>query len=151
MPAQGECDASWFCFRPILGLLILFSMLAVGFHRFGSMRFDYERSYAMLLGALRKHLKNDCFALDPSKHFDYIVSIFSEGSLRRFFDYLDADISMMTVHSAKGLEWDTVFIPGVARFDWPGGLLSVRKCWYVLAFRVWMPDCGCKENTRRAY
>ena len=39
----------------------------LGFHRFGSMRFDYERSYAMLLGALRKHLKNDCFALDPSK------------------------------------------------------------------------------------
>lgn len=29
----------------------------LGFHRFGSMRFDYERSYAMLLGALRKHLK----------------------------------------------------------------------------------------------
>ena len=81
-------------------------------------------SYAMLLGALRKHLKNDCFALDPSKHFDYIVSIFSEGSLRRFFDYLDADISMMTVHSAKGLEWGTVFFPGVTRFDWLGRICS---------------------------
>ena len=31
---------------------------------------------------------------------------------------------MMTVHSAKGLEWDTVFIPGVTRFDWPGGICS---------------------------
>ena len=88
----------------------------------GSRRFEYGRSYAMLLGALRKHLKNDCFALDPSERFDYIVGIFSEGSLRRFSDYLDADISMMTVHSAKGLEWDTVFIPGVTRFDWPGGI-----------------------------
>ena len=76
----------------------------------------------MLLGVLRKHLKNDCVAMDPSERFDYIVSIFSEGSLRRFSDYLDADISMMTVHSAKGLEWDTVFIPGVTRFDWPGGI-----------------------------
>lgn len=90
----------------------------------GSRRFEYGRSYAMLLGALRKHLKNDCFALDPSERFDYIVSIFSEGSLRRFSDYLDADISMMTVHSAKGLEWDTVFIPGVTRFDWPGVICS---------------------------
>lgn len=90
----------------------------------GSRRFEYGRSYAMLLGALRKHLKNDCFALDPSERFDYIVSIFSEGSLRRFSDYLDADISMMTVHSAKGLEWDTVFIPGVTRFDWPGRICS---------------------------
>ena len=53
----------------------------LGFHRFGSMRFDDERSYAMLLGALRKHLKNDCVAMDPSERFDYIVSIFSEGSL----------------------------------------------------------------------
>lgn len=56
----------------------------------------------MLFGALRKHLKNDCVAMGPSERFDYIVSIFSEGSLRRFSDYLDADISMMTVHSAKG-------------------------------------------------
>ena len=31
---------------------------------------------------------------------------------------------MMTIHSAKGLEWDTVFIPGVTRFDWPGGICS---------------------------
>lgn len=90
----------------------------------GSRRFEYGRSYAMLLGALRKHLKNDCAAMDPSERFDYIVSIFSEGSLRRFSDYLDADISMMTVHSAKGLEWDTVFIPGVTRFDWPGRICS---------------------------
>lgn len=90
----------------------------------GSRRFEYGRSYAMLLGALRKHLKNDCVAMGPSERFDYIVSIFSEGSLRRFSDYLDVGISMMTVHSAKELEWDTVFIPGVTRFDWPGGICS---------------------------
>ena len=90
----------------------------------GSRRFEYRRSYAMLLGALRKHLKNDCVAMDPSERFDYIVSIFSEGSLRRFSDYLDAEISIMTIHSAKGLEWDTVFIPGVTRFDWPGRICS---------------------------
>lgn len=88
----------------------------------GSRRFMYGRSYDMLLGALRIHLKNDYVAMDPSERFDYIVSIFSVDSLRRFSDYLDADISMMTVHSAKGLEWDTVFIPGVTRFDWPGGI-----------------------------
>lgn len=57
----------------------------------------------MFLGALRKHLAINCFAMVPSERFDYIVSIFSEGSLRRFSDYLDADISIMTVHSAKGL------------------------------------------------
>lgn len=89
-----------------------------------SRRLMYGRSYAMLLGALRKHLKKDCVSMGPSERFDYIVSIFSEGSLRRFSDYLDADISIMTVHSAKGLEWDTVFIPGVTRFDWPGVICS---------------------------
>lgn len=46
------------------------------------------------------------------------------GFLRRFSDFLDADISMMVIHSAKGLEWDTVFIPGVTRFDWPGVICS---------------------------
>ncbi len=59
----------------------------------GSRRFEFGRSYAMLLGVLRKHLKNGCVALDLSERFDYIVSIFSEGSLRRFSDCLDADIS----------------------------------------------------------
>lgn len=32
----------------------------------------------MLLGALRKHLKSDCVAMDPSERFGYIVSIFPE-------------------------------------------------------------------------
>mgnify|MGYP004475197911 CR=1 FL=1 len=34
---------------------------------------------------------------------------------------------MMTVHSAKGVEWDTVFIPGVTRFDWPRGICVFRQ------------------------
>lgn len=76
----------------------------------------------MLLRALKKHLAADCAAMDPSERRDYILSIFPEGSLRRFSDYLDAGISMMTVHSAKGLEWDSVFIPGVTCLDWPGGI-----------------------------
>lgn len=50
----------------------------------------------------REHLKNGCVTMGPSERFDYIVSIFSEGSLRRFSDFLDVDISMMTIHSAKG-------------------------------------------------
>ncbi len=84
----------------------------------------YGRSYARLLEALWKRLKSGCVAMSPSERFGHIVSIFSEGSLRRFSDYLDEDVSMMTVHSAKGLEWDTVFIPGVTRFDWAGGICS---------------------------
>lgn len=60
-----------------------------------------------------------------SERFDYIVSIFSEGSLRHFSDFLDADISMMAIHSAKGLEWDIVFIPAVTRFDWPEVICSL--------------------------
>lgn len=87
--------------------------------------------------------------MGPSERFDYIVSIFAEGSLRRSSDYLDADISMMTVHSAKGLEWNTVFIPGVTRFDWPGAICfqcegagifsrSARGCRFVDAMN--MPD-----------
>lgn len=39
----------------------------------GFRRFDYERSYAMLLGALRKHLKNDCVAMDPSIASEMLV------------------------------------------------------------------------------
>lgn len=55
-----------------------------------------------LLGALRKYLVIGCVAIGLSERFGYIVSINSEGSLRRFSDYLDVDISMMAIHSAKG-------------------------------------------------
>lgn len=72
----------------------------------------------------REHLINDCVAMGLSLRFDYIVGIFSESSLLRFSDCLDADISMMTIHSAKGLEWDTLSIPGVTRFDWPRVICS---------------------------
>lgn len=50
----------------------------------------------------RKHLKNDCVAMGPSERFGYIVSIFSEGSLRRFSDFLDADISMRPFTPLRG-------------------------------------------------
>lgn len=80
--------------------------------------------YVTLLGALRKHFAIGRVVMGLSERFDCIVNIFSEGSLRRLSDYLDADISIMTVHSAKGLEWDIVFISGVTRFDWPGVICS---------------------------
>ena len=91
----------------------------------------------MLLGALRKHLKTDCVAMGPSERFDYIVSIFSEGSLRRFSDDLDTDISMMTVHSAKGLEWDTVFIPALrVSPGLEGFALGAKELVYVRVLRM---------------
>ena len=68
----------------------------------GSRRFMYGRSYAMLLGALRKHLAIGCVAMGLSERFDYIVSIFSEGSPRRFSDCLDADISMRPFIPLRG-------------------------------------------------
>ncbi len=103
----------------------------------------------MFLGALRKYLKNDCIALDPPERFDYIVNIFSEGSLRRFSYFLDADVSMMTIRSAKWIEWDIVFIPGDTRSDWPGAICSrcesagtcsrsAHGCWIVDAKKL--PD-----------
>lgn len=84
--------------------------------------FEYGRSYAMLLDALRTHLMTDCALMIPSDRYSYIRSIFSEGSVRRYSDYLDTAVSIMTVHSSKGLEWDNVFLPGLTRFDWPGAL-----------------------------
>lgn len=113
----------------------------------------------MLLGALWKHFKIDCVAMNPSERFDYILSIFSEGSLRRFSDFLVADISMMTIHSAKGLEWDTVFSPGVTRFDWPGvicsrcesaGMCSRSAQCFRIVDAMKMPD-GLIEEMGRLY
>lgn len=89
--------------------------------------FEYGHSYALLLEALRRHLKADCLSMTPSERYNYIVGIFSEKSLRRFSDYLDVAISVMTIHSAKGLEWTNVFLPGLTCFDWPNRICSTCR------------------------
>ena len=60
--------------------------------------------------------------------------------LRRFSDYLDEDISMMTVHSAKGLELDAVFIPGATRYDCLEGFVCGAKV--LVCARVLRMDAG---------
>ena len=48
-------------------------------------------------------------------------------------DNVDDDaVEIMTVHSSKGLEFETVFIPNLAEREFPAGSVGGRKYWHVL-------------------
>ncbi|ERI03838.1 ATP-dependent helicase [Atopobium sp. oral taxon 810] len=80
---------------------------------------EYASAYSMLVDALAKQVVADCRGMDPAERYEYIVDVFATRSLRRYSEYINAKLTLSTVHSAKGLEWDHVIVAGVNREDFP--------------------------------
>ncbi|MBR0404092.1 MAG: ATP-dependent helicase [Eggerthellaceae bacterium] len=84
-------------------------------------RFVCGEAYVLLLGAFKRQLATEFRHIDPAERYDLVYRTFSEHALRNAAGYLDTRISLMTVHAAKGLEWDTVIIPDMQQYGFPGG------------------------------
>lgn len=50
---------------------------------------------------------------------EHIVSILEAGALRRSISDVDSDVIVSTIHGAKGLEWEYVFIVNFEQFEFP--------------------------------
>lgn len=97
------------------------------------------QSLTRLLEALIKKVSTDYSALSVEDRYIYILDIFENRQLKQAMEYIDASIILTTVHGAKGLEWDYVFLPDLERWVFPGGsvcskclnkfsLCSMHKC-----------------------
>ena len=97
------------------------------------------QSLTRLLEALIKKVSADYSALSVEDRYIYILDIFENRQLKQAMEYIDASIILTTVHGAKGLEWDYVFLPDLERWVFPGGsvcskclnkfsLCSMHKC-----------------------
>lgn len=94
-------------------------------------QYEYGESYALLLNALAKQVAKECERMNGRERYDYISGVFSSRALRRYAAFVDAQVSISTIHASKGLEWDYVLIPGVTKWDFaalPCGSCSQRGC-----------------------
>lgn len=58
----------------------------------------------------------------------YIEDIFINRQLRQYLKYVDKNIILTTVHSAKGLEWDYVILPDMEKYGFPARLGLCQYC-----------------------
>ena len=73
-----------------------------------------------LLDALVEKVTLDYGDLQAEEKFDYLMDIFENRQLKQAMEYVDSSVILSTVHGAKGLEWDYVFIVDLEIWGMPG-------------------------------
>ena len=90
-----------------------------------------------LLDALVEKVTLDYGDLQAEEKYDYLLDIFENRQLKQAMEYVDSQVILSTVHGAKGLEWDYVFIIDLEIWGMPGYFIC--------------KDCGNKfDNTTTA-
>ena len=72
-----------------------------------------------LLEALVKKIDTDYCELQATEKYDLLLDIFENRQLKQAMEYVDSPVVLSTIHSAKGLEWDYVFIMDLERSKLP--------------------------------
>jgi DNA helicase-2/ATP-dependent DNA helicase PcrA len=111
-------------------------------HRFGNRRFISNRSLELfiediakkyennaskvesalliLLTALVEKVSTDYATISPEDKYTLLLDMFENRQLKQAMEYVRSNIIITTVHGAKGLEWEYVFLSDVERWIFPG-------------------------------
>lgn len=76
----------------------------------------YYDSLIKLLEAFIQKLSVDYATLNTEDKFTLIKETFENRQLKQSMEYVKSDVILTTIHSAKGLEWDYVFVPDMEKF-----------------------------------
>ncbi len=74
----------------------------------------------ILLSALVKKVSTDYAAISPEDKYTLLLDMFENRQLKQAMEYVNSNIIITTVHGAKGLEWEYVFLCDVERWVFPG-------------------------------
>lgn len=68
--------------------------------------------------------------LDNEEKISLILDTFEHRTLKHYMENINKKVIVSTVHGAKGLEWDYVFIPDMEKFSFPNyyGLCGICRC-----------------------
>lgn len=80
-----------------------------------------------LLDALVKKVFVDYADLVPGDKYTLLMDIFENRQLKQAMEYVESQIILSTIHGAKGLEWDYVFLADLERWVFPGYYIC-REC-----------------------
>lgn len=89
---------------------------------------DEINSLMKLLKVFFIHITTDKLFLSNDEKYMLIVDVLSNNALKQSMEYLDENIIITTVHSAKGLEWDYVIIPDMERNSFPNYMSLCSSC-----------------------
>lgn len=76
-------------------------------------------SLIALLRALVEKVNHDYSQLEPEEKYELLLDIFENRQLKQSMEYVKTSLILATVHGAKGLEWDYVFVVDLERFIFP--------------------------------
>lgn len=68
------------------------------------------------------------FGNNAKERFERINFLLSSNGLKRMIEFVDKNIIITTVHSAKGLEWDYVIIPRMMAYSFPSSNALCKQC-----------------------
>jgi DNA helicase-2/ATP-dependent DNA helicase PcrA len=77
-------------------------------------------SLLCLLDALVEKVSVDYADLGPEDKYSLLLDIFENRQLKQAMEYVKSKVILSTVHGAKGLEWDYVFLADLERWVFPG-------------------------------
>ena len=66
--------------------------------------------------------------LEDEEKINFVVDNFENFSLKQYIEFTDAKVTISTVHSAKGLEWDNVILPDMEQNSFPGYYGLCKAC-----------------------
>ena len=73
-------------------------------------------SLLRLLDALIEKVSIDYSDISPEDKYELILDIFENRQLKQAMEYVDSQVVLSTIHGAKGLEWDYVFLVDVEQW-----------------------------------
>ena len=87
-------------------------------------------SLLILVEAFFRKLIQEYAFLEDGERIDFIKDTFENRALKQNMDYVESHVIISTVHAAKGLEWEYVFIPNMDRTIFPNWPSLCRCCDY---------------------
>ena len=109
-------------------------------------------SLIALLEALVEKVAVDYASLSQEEKYTLLMDIFENRQLKQAMEYVDANVIITTIHGAKGLEWEYVFLPDVERWIFPN-FYTCKDCLSKFLnpqdYRCTLPD-AISNNTMNA-
>lgn len=85
------------------------------------------KSCFSLLIAFKQKLFSDYTDLSSEKKYRFVKDVLERRQLKQSMEYIDSDVVLTTVHGAKGLEWDHVFVCDLEKASFPS-FFTCRDC-----------------------
>lgn len=76
-------------------------------------------SLLSLLDALVEKMSTDYAIVTPEDKYQLMIDILENRQLKQAMEYINTNVIVATVHGAKGLEWDYVFLADLERWIFP--------------------------------